>query len=102
MEKCTEFAVFKVKKDNVRRAIELSEAIFTEMNGENPIITSHQVLIKTDDPEIICWHLTWVSAEAAKETTAKWPLFPSTKEFQTLIVKDLYYGHFVNGIHRPS
>lgn len=98
MNQCTEFAVFKVAKENVKKAIELSEAIFSEMNELNAVITSSNVLVKTDKPEEICWHLEWVSAEAAKTTTEKWPTFPSTSEFQGFIVKDLYYGHFVSAI----
>ena len=98
MNKCTEFAVFQVAKESVNKAIELSEAIFAEMNELGKVITSSNVLIKTDNPLEICWHLEWVSAEAAKTTTEKWPTFPSTKEFQGLVVKDLYYGHFVPAI----
>ncbi|MFT5090439.1 MAG: hypothetical protein ACI8PG_004819, partial [Planctomycetota bacterium] len=37
-------------------------------------------------------------ADTAKKATEKWPTFPSTKEFQTLVVKDLYYGHFLNAL----
>ena len=98
MNKCTEFAVFQVAKENVSKVIELSEAIFSEMNEGIKVIMSSSVLVKTDNPEEICWHLEWVSAEAAKSTTAKWPSFQSTKEFQSMIVKDLYYGHFVSAI----
>lgn len=96
MKVCTEFAVFQVAKENINRAIELSEAIFSEMNEKEKVITSSNVLVKTDNPEEICWHLEWVSAEVAKTTTEKWPTFPSTQEFQSMVVKDLYYGHFVN------
>ena len=98
MNKCTEFAVFRVAKENVSRAIELSEAIFSEMNGGGNVITSSNVLVKTDNPEEICWHLEWVSAEVAKTTTEKWPTFPSTNEFQGMVIKDLYYGHFVHAL----
>ncbi len=56
MSICTEFAVFRVAKENVSRAIELSVAIFSEMNGGDNIITSWNVLVKTDNPEEICWH----------------------------------------------
>lgn len=98
MNQCTEFAVFRVTKENVNKAIELSETIFSEMNAGDKVITSSNVLVKTDNPEEICWHLEWVSAEAAKTTTEKWPTFSSTKEFQGMVVKDLYYGHFVRAI----
>ncbi|CCO46397.1 conserved hypothetical protein [Vibrio nigripulchritudo SOn1] len=96
MSKCTEFAVFQVAKEDLNRAIELSNAIFAEMNEAEVVITSSNVLVKTDKPEEICWHLEWTSAEAAKATTEKWPTFPSTKAFQDMVTKDLYYGHFVN------
>jgi len=98
MNQCTEFAVFQVAQENVSRAIELSKAIFSEMNDVNKVITSSNVLVKTDNPEEICWHIEWVSAEEAKVTTEKWPTFPSTKEFQGMVIKDLYYGHFLSAI----
>lgn len=98
MKQCTEFAVFQVAKENVNRAIELSRAIFSEMNVLNKVISSSNILVKTDNSEEICWHLEWVSAEAAKVTTEKWLTFPSTKEFQGLVLKDLYYGHFLSAI----
>ena len=98
MNQCTEFAVFRVAKENVSRAIELSEAIFSGMNKNHKVITSSNVLVKTDNPEEICWHLEWVSAETAKKTTERWPTFPSTNEFQGMVAKDLYYGHFVSAM----
>lgn len=95
MSPCTEFAVFKVAKENLTRVIELSYSIFNEMNAKKTVITTHQVLQKTDNNEELCWHLTWVNTEAAKSTTAQWPSFPSTKEFQSLVGENVYYGHFV-------
>ncbi|MFT5757355.1 MAG: hypothetical protein ACI9LM_002084 [Alteromonadaceae bacterium] len=95
-KECTEFAVFKVCKENIRRVAELSKAIFTEMNAEEKVISSFQILQKIDNEEELCWHLTWVSAEAAKTTTEKWPSFPSTKAFQSLVDENKYYGHFVD------
>jgi hypothetical protein len=65
---------------------------------EFAVITSSNVLVKTDNPEEICWHLEWASAQAAKSTIARWPSFPSTKEFQGMVVKDLCYGHFIHVI----
>lgn len=94
MSTCTEFAVFKVAKENISRVIELSNMIFSEMNATKTVIVSHQVLQKTDNDEELCWHLTWLNAETAKEVTSLWPTFPSTKEFQTLVGENLYYGHF--------
>ena len=98
MNTCTEFAVFRVNKENIDKAIELSKQIFAEMNEGANAIQFSNVLVKTDTPEEICWHHEWVNAEVAESTTAKWPLFPSTKEFQDMVIKDLYYGHFVSAI----
>ena len=98
MSICTEFAVFKVNKENIPRVIELSNLIFAEMNSRETVIISHEILQKTDDDEEICWHLTWINAETAKVTTSKWPTFPSTKEFQSLVGENVYYGHFVGVI----
>ena len=98
MTPCTEFAVFRVKKENIDQVIALSKRIFAEMNAGGEVITAYQVLTKTDDPEQICWHLTWVDAETAKATTEKWPTFASTKDFQSLVEKDIYYGHFVQAV----
>ena len=99
MSKCSEFAVFKVSKENKRKVIELSLLIFKEMNSDGKVITAHEILQKTDDETELCWHLTWISQDAAKETTAKWPSFPSTKEFQSLVGDNVYYGHFVGAVY---
>ena len=40
---CIEFAVFKVSKENSVRVIELSKAIFSEMNTQQEVITSYQI-----------------------------------------------------------
>ncbi len=95
MSTCTEFAVFKVAKENIPRVIELSYLIFAEMNAKKTVISFHEVLKKTDNDEEICWHLTWLNAETAKTITSQWPTFPSTKEFQSLVGENKYYGHFV-------
>ncbi|BBN81482.1 hypothetical protein PA25_14670 [Pseudoalteromonas sp. A25] len=99
MSKCSEFAVFKVPKKNKARVIELSLSIFKEMNSNGAVIIAHEILQKTDDENELCWHLTWVSEKAAKETTAKWPSFPSTKEFQSLVGDNVYYGHFIGALY---
>lgn len=95
MNKCTELAVFKVSKENKSRVIELSLSIFKEMNAKGTVITAHEILQKSDDENELCWHLTWISPKAAKETTEKWPTFPSTKEFQALVGDNVFYGHFI-------
>jgi len=96
MNQCTEFAVFNVSKENISRVIELSLCIFDEMNANGVVITAHEILQKTDDAEALCWHLTWLNKDVAKTTTEKWPTFPSTKEFQSLVGKNIYYGHFIS------
>ena len=96
MSNCTEFAVFKVTSENSARVVELSKSIFAEMNADEEVIISYQILQKTDDAEELCWLLTWKSAEVAQLTTAKWPTFKSTAEFQSLVAENIYYGHFVS------
>jgi len=98
MSICSEFAIFKVTKENIPRVIELSLSIFKEMNATDTVIMSHDILQKTDNEEEVCWHLTWVSKEAAKLTTENWLSFPSTEEFQALVGKNIYYGHFISAI----
>ena len=99
MKSCSEFAVFKVPLANIPRVIELSLCIFDEINLSETLITSHEILQKTDDAEEICWHLTWISKEAAQSTTEKWPHYPSTKELESLVGEKLYYGHFIRSVH---
>jgi len=96
MSLCSEFAVFKVSKENKNRVIELSLSIFNEMNANGTVIINHEILQKVDNEEELCWHLSWVNQEVAKNTTAKWPTFPSTKEFQSLVGDNVYYGHFIS------
>lgn len=96
MTTCTEFAVFKVPQENIERVIALSNKIFSEMNADEQVILSSQVLQRTDNNTELCWHLTWKNQTVAKEVTAKWPSFPSTKEFQSLVGENVYYGHFIN------
>jgi len=94
MKKCIEFAVFKVSPVNKQRVIELSHLIFSEMNQNSKVILSYDILEKTDDINEICWQITWLDKNSAKETTAKWPSFPSTNEFQSLVGENVYYAHF--------
>jgi len=88
-----EFSAFEVKEEHKQRVIELSEMIFSEMNKDETVILSYDILENTQNQEELSWYLKWVNKEAAKSTTAKWPTFPSTKEFQTLVGENLYYGH---------
>jgi hypothetical protein len=95
MSQCSEFAVFNVCKENKSRVVELSLCIFNEMNSAGIVITAHEILQRTDNEVELCWHLTWINKEAAKLTTEKWPTFPSTQEFQSLVGDNVFYGHFV-------
>jgi hypothetical protein len=95
MSTCTEFAVFEVKKDNLARIIALSESLFFEINADNKNIIAHEILMKTDNSEEICWHLTWANIEAAEESSRKWSSYSNAKEIETLVGKKHYYGHFV-------
>ncbi len=75
MAHCSEFAVFSVKKENQTRVIALSEQLFDEMNSEKKVLISHEILLKTDNNEEICWHLVWLDEEAVKENSQKWSVF---------------------------
>ncbi len=44
MSICTDFAVFKVSKDNAPRAAELNLSIFNEMNANEAVIVAHEIL----------------------------------------------------------
>ncbi|MGB5444535.1 MAG: hypothetical protein WBM99_03425 [Psychromonas sp.] len=96
MSSCTEFAVFEVSKDNLKRVLQLSESLFQEINAGEKVIISHEILRKTDNDDEICWHLIWSSPEAALATSKKWSLYPSSSELESLVGNKLYYGHFVS------
>jgi hypothetical protein len=95
MSTCTEFAVFEVAKENLAEVITLSESLFNEINAEQEHVIAHEILVKTDNEEEICWHLTWASVEAVKISTANWHSYPSAKAIEALVGKKYYYGHFV-------
>ena len=95
MTHCTEFAVFKVIKENQARVVELSERLFGEMNNQRERLVSHEILRKTDNDEEICWHLIWRDEEAVKENSQQWSSFPSSAELELLVGERLYYGHFL-------
>ncbi|MFT4835987.1 MAG: hypothetical protein ACJAYB_000306 [Psychromonas sp.] len=95
MGTCSEFAVFKVSKENLASVIELSESLFMEINALEKVIVFHEILQKTDNPEEICWHLIWSSEESVKLTTEKWTTFPSSKALESLVDEKRYYGHFM-------
>lgn len=96
MSLCSEVAIFKVAKENLPRVIELSLLVFNEINAEQPMITSYDILQKNDMEDELCWQLTWVNEEAVKLTAAKWPSFKSTKELESLVGEKIYYGHFLS------
>jgi hypothetical protein len=95
MDYCSEFAVFKVSKENISRVIELSESLFLEINALEKVIFFHEILQKIDNPEEICWHLIWASEEKVKLTAQKWTTFPSSKALESLVDEKRYYGHFI-------
>lgn len=96
MNTCMEFSVFQVKVENKQRVIELSHLIFNEMNKDEKVILSYDILENTKNTEELSWYLTWLNKEVAENTTAKWPTFPSTMEFQSLVGDNIYYGHLVS------
>jgi len=96
MSLCYEVAIFKVEKQHIPRVIELSLLVFNEINADQPVITSYDILQKTDTIEELCWQLTWVNEEAVKLTAVKWSTFPSAKELESLVGEKIYYGHFLS------
>ncbi|WP_298944062.1 hypothetical protein [uncultured Psychromonas sp.] len=98
MSLCYEVAIFKVEKHNIPRVIELSLLIFNEINADEKVITSYDILQKTDVEGEVCWQLTWADQQAVKATAIKWPTFPSTKELESLVGEKIYYGHFLSSI----
>ena len=96
MSTCTEFAVFEVEETNLTRVIALSESLFIEINAEQDNIIAHEILVKTDNAEEICWHLTWANVEAVEACSTQWSTYPSAAEIERLVGKKLYYGHFVS------
>jgi hypothetical protein len=96
MSTCTEFAVFEVEEANLTRVIALSESLFIEINAEQDNIIAHEILVKTNNAEEICWHLTWANVEAVEACSTQWSTYPSAAEIERLVGKKLYYGHFVS------
>ncbi|GLS90200.1 hypothetical protein GCM10007916_12670 [Psychromonas marina] len=96
MSSCSELTIFKVSKENIPKVIALSLLIIDEINANETVITSHNILQKTDNEEELCWHLTWINKEAAQLNTEKWPNLPSTKALMSLVGEKVYYGHFVD------
>ncbi len=98
MKPCIEFAVFDVAKENLAQVLSLSESLFNEINAEQENIIAHEILVKIDNSEEICWHLTWASIDAVKASSEKWYSYPSAKAIEALVGKKHYYGHFVSAI----
>jgi len=98
MSLCYEVAIFKVEKHNIPRVIELSLLIFNEINADEKVITSYDILQKTDVADQVCWQLTWINEQAVKSTALKWPNLPSRKELESLVGEKIYYGHFLSSI----
>lgn len=96
MSLCSEIAIFKVAKENIPRVIELSLLVFNEINADEPMITSYDILQKTDSVDELCWQLTWVDEQAVKSTALRWSALPSAKELESLVGDKIYYGHFLS------
>jgi quinol monooxygenase YgiN len=96
MTYCNEFAVFEVAAKNQEEIIELSLSLFKEMNVEEKVLISHQIMRKTDNPEQICWHLVWRDEAAVAVSKTKWSTYPSAKAIESLVSGKLYYGHFLD------
>lgn len=95
MSTCTEIAVFKVPQENMAQVIALSLVIFEEINRHDTLITAHEILQKTDNPEELCWHLTWASKDAVQLSKEKWSSYSGTKALESLVGEKIYYGHFM-------
>ena len=98
MSTCTEFAVFEVKKVNLQRVISLTESLVKEINAQHKNIISHEILVKIDNEEEICWHFTWESVAAVEVCASKWSTYPSAQELESLVDKKHYYAHFVSAL----
>jgi len=96
MSNCSELTIYKVKKENIKRVIELSLSIIAEINEKETVITSYKILQKTDNEEELCWHLTWINENAVQQYTKKWPDLPSANELMSLVDAKLYSGYFVD------
>lgn len=93
---CHEFAVFEVTPENQEEIIALSLTLFDEMNAEDNVLISHDIMRKTDNKEQICWHLVWRDESAVEQSRTKWSTYPSANAIQRLVSKKLYYGHFTD------
>lgn len=93
-----EIAVFEVAKNDINKVIALSEKLFDEINAESKLITAHKILTNLDNITEVCWHLTWINAEAVQAIRLKWETLPSAKPIEELVGKKHYYGHFVEVI----
>lgn len=96
MNKCSEITIYRVSKVNIPRVIELSLAIIDEINTQEQLITSYEILKKTDNDEELCWRLTWINKQAVKLINDNWSSLPSAKELMSLVKEKIYYGHFID------
>lgn len=94
MKECYEFAIFKVAEENKAKAIELSLAVFKEINAKDTLILSHEVFEKLESSDEICWKLTWANEDAVKVSNKNWPTYASSKALESIVGEKIYYGHF--------
>ena len=95
MTYCSEFAVFRVAKENQSRVVALSELLFAQMNAVREVLISHQILHKTDNAEEICWHLVWRDEAAVQENSKKCiTLFKYTSNYINITVHFFYILFF--------
>ncbi|MBU2892155.1 hypothetical protein KO495_02305 [Colwellia sp. D2M02] len=96
MPYCNELAVFDVPPANQAKIISLSLSLFKEMNAEQELLISHQILRKTDNPTQLCWYLVWKDEAAVAQSKAKWSNYPSAKPIEALVTAKVFYGHFMD------
>lgn len=102
MTNCTEITIYKVAKKNMPRVIELSLAVIAEMNADELVIISNNIMQSVDNEEELYWQLTWINHEAVKKSSKKWPDLPSSKELMSLVNEKVYYGHFLDITSDPK
>lgn len=95
MTPCTEFAVFKVTKENIAQVITLTTQVIEEINAKQLAITDHQIFQKQDNSEELCWQLTWKNIDEVNRIKQLWPTLKTAKALEALVDDKVYYGHFL-------
>ena len=91
---CTEVAIFKVESQHIDQVIEISKSVIDEMNADEVVVLDYSIKLKTDDPNTICWLLTWKDEQAAHVSAKQWKNLPSSAALEVLVQQELYYGYF--------